>query len=109
MNPYVFEVTEEGEIDQEPDPKSIEELRYAREALERELAIFERLKASTLEEINLGTTTDPRTLKIAKELAPDEHLTLVNLLIEYNDIFAWSSRLLGTLDTVRIPYVLIRV
>ena len=88
-NPYVSEqAKEEKYINREPDPKSIEELRYAREALERELAISQQVKVSILEEINLGTITDPRTLKIAKELVLDEHLALVGLLTEYKDIFA---------------------
>ena len=91
VNPYVSKpAKEEKDIDREPDPKSVEELRYAREVLERELAISQCVKASTLEKINLGTTTNPRTLKIAKEMASDERLALVGLLIEYKDIFAWS-------------------
>ena len=53
VGPYVFEpATEEEDIHHEPNPKSIEELRHARGALECELAISQCVKASTLEEIN---------------------------------------------------------
>ena len=57
---------EEKYINREPDPKSVDELQCARKALEHELEISQGVKASTLEEINLGTTTDPQKLKIAK-------------------------------------------
>ena len=46
VNPYVSKpAKEEKDIDREPDPKSVEELRYAREVLERELAISQCVKA----------------------------------------------------------------
>ena len=47
------EVTEETLPQEEPDPTNIAELRQARDAFERELAISQRVKASTLETINL--------------------------------------------------------
>ena len=99
ITPYVSEATnEEKDIHREPDPKSIEELWHTCELLECELAISQCVKASTLEEINLGSTTDPRTFKIAKELAFDERLTLVGLLMEYQDVFARSYNDMNGLD-----------
>ena len=47
------EVTEETLPQDEPDPTTVAELRHARDAFERELAISQRVKASTLETINL--------------------------------------------------------
>ena len=47
-------------------------------------------QTSTLEAINLGSDEDPCTLKIAEDLASDERATLVRLLMDYQDVFAWS-------------------
>ena len=73
--------------------------------LECELAISEHVKASTLDEINLGTTMDPRTLKIAKELASDERSALVGLLTEYQDVFAWSYNDMNGVVVYFVHYV----
>ena len=37
---------------------------------EKEMEIYRRVKAAVLEEINVGTATDPQLLSIAKELSP---------------------------------------
>ena len=66
--------------------------------LDRELAISQQVKVSTLEEINLGFPIELRTLKIAKELASDERSALVGLLTEYQDVFAWSYNDMNGLD-----------
>ena len=63
-------VTEEVSPQDEPDPTTVAELRQARDAFERELAISQRVKASTLETINLGSDENPRTLQIANNMAP---------------------------------------
>ena len=47
------DVTEETLPQDEPDPTTVAELRHARDAFERELAISQQVKASTLETINL--------------------------------------------------------
>ena len=87
---YVSEPTEgDQDVDREPNPKSMEELRHAREALKRELVISQRVKASTLKDISLGTNEDPRLLKIAKELTHDERSALISLLSYYKVVFAW--------------------
>ena len=49
------EVSEETLPQDEPDPTTIAELHHARDAFERELTISQRVKASTLETINLGS------------------------------------------------------
>ena len=96
VRPYVSEpTTEENEVHQECDPTSIEKLRHARNTLDHELAISQRVK---VEEVNLGSSTKPRTLKIATELASDERSALVGLLMEYQDVFAWSFEDMKGLD-----------
>ena len=77
------EVTEETLPQDEPDPTTIAELRHARDAFERELAISQRVKASTLETINLGSDENPRTLQIANNLRTSEWASLVRLLTDY--------------------------
>ena len=84
------EVTEETLPQDEPDPTTVAELRHARDAFERELAISQRVKASTLEMINLGSDENPRTLQIANNLPTGERASLVRLLTDYQDVFAWS-------------------
>ena len=82
------EVTEEGPPQDEPDPTTVAELRPARDAFERELAISQRVKASTLETINLGSDENPRTLQIANNLPTGERASLVRLLTDYQDVVA---------------------
>ena len=43
----------------EPDPTIFAELHHACDAFERELAISQRVKASTLESLNLGSDENP--------------------------------------------------
>mgnify|MGYP007129553831 CR=1 FL=1 len=73
----------------EPDP---------REAFEREMEISWRVTASALEEINIGTSSDPRLLSIAKELLPAQRAIMIALLTEYKDVFAWSHEDMKELD-----------
>ena len=60
--PLDEEVTEETLPQDEPDSTTIAELRHTRDAFERELAISLRVKASTLEGLNLRSDENPRTL-----------------------------------------------
>ena len=62
--PVAEEVTEETLPQDEPDPTTIAELRHARDAFERELAISQRVKASTLEALNLESDESPHTLHV---------------------------------------------
>ena len=54
------------EIPSEPNPASIKELQQARDALERELEISQRVKASTLKDVNLGSPDKHASLKLLK-------------------------------------------
>ena len=45
---------------------------------------------TTLEEVNLVSSTEPQIVKIAKDLAPKEQLALIGLFTDYQHIFAWS-------------------
>ena len=67
----------------EPDPEVIRELRNENEELEKEMAISQRVEASTLEEVNLGMSEDPRLVSIAKEFAAIQRKAMVELLEEY--------------------------
>ena len=66
--------------------------------MERELVVSQHVKASTLEEVNLGTTEEPWHVSVAKEIRPVEKMTLVELLKEYKDVFTWSSKDMKGLD-----------
>jgi hypothetical protein len=57
-------VTEPYQLSEEA---AIVELRRAREALERELAVSQRVRPTELEELNLGTAEEPRNVLISKE------------------------------------------
>ena len=67
---------------------AIAELQWAQEAFEREMEILRRVAATELEEIKVGTTDDPRTISIAKNLPPTTRTTMLTLLGEYRDVFA---------------------
>ena len=92
------EVMENSLPQDEPDPTTIAELRHARDAFERELTISLQVKASTLESLNLGSDENPRTLQIANNLPADERSTLILLLTDYQDVFAWSYTDMKGLD-----------
>ena len=82
----------------EPDPESLLELSRARVAFDREMEISRRVMASTLEEVNIGTTTDPPLLSIAKNLLPSQKEAILALLKEYKDVFAWFHENMKGLD-----------
>ena len=77
---------------------TIAELRHARDALEWELAISQRVNASTLEALNLGSDGNPRTLKMANNLPPEKRSALKLFLREYHDVFSWSYTNMKGLD-----------
>ena len=52
VSPYMVQLDEAGE---EPNRDMIRELRQAQEALEKEMAVSQWVKASQLEEVNLRT------------------------------------------------------
>ena len=55
VTPYVASREEDSD---ELDHEAIQELRQAHEALEKAMVVSQRVKASTLEEVNLGTIND---------------------------------------------------
>ena len=65
---------------------------------EREMAVSKRVKASQLEEVNLGTGEDARPVHVAKEMSPEGKTTMITLLKEFRDIFAWSNEDMRGLD-----------
>ena len=88
---YVSKRDTEMEEDlQELDLKAMEELCHAREALEQEMDISRCVKASTLEEVNLGMIDDLWPVSIAKGLELADKVEMITLLKYYGDIFAWS-------------------
>ena len=98
VRPYVSEPTEgDQDVGREPGLKSVEELRHAREALKCELAISQRVKASTLEDVNLESPDALRTVKIAKDLAENDRTALITLT-KYQDVFTWSYNDMKGLD-----------
>ena len=82
----------------ELDPESIMELSRARAVFEKEMEISRRVTASALEEVNVGTTSDPWLLSIAEDLLPDQKETMLALLKEYKDVFGWSHKDMKGLD-----------
>ena len=78
-SPPAEDVTEDSLPQDEPDPTTIVELRHALDAFERELAISQGVKASTVESLNLGSDDNPHTLQIANNLPADERSTLIRL------------------------------
>ena len=95
VSPYILQPEENNE---EPYKEVIRELRQAQEALEREMAMSQRVKASQLEEVNLGTTEDVRPVHITKEMTPNNKTTMITLLQEFRDVFAWSYEEMRGLD-----------
>ena len=95
VSPYIVQTEEAGE---EPDKDALWELRQAQEALEREMAVSQRVKASQLEEVNLGTGEEARPVHVAKEMSPEDKSAMITLLKEFRDVFAWSYEDMRGLD-----------
>ena len=69
---------------------ALAELQRAQEAFDREMEVSGRVVATELEEVNQGTPAEPRTISIAENLSPSTKTSLIGLLSEYKDVFAWS-------------------
>ena len=82
----------------EPDQEVIRELRQAQESLEKEMTISQQVKASQLEEVDLGTKDKPRPVNVAKEMPNDEKIAMIELLTNFRDVFAWSYEDMWGLD-----------
>ena len=72
------EVPEETLHQDEPDPTTVAELRQARDAFERELAISQWVKASTFETINLGSDENPHTLTRSRSQVEGSRIPLLD-------------------------------
>ena len=93
VEPYVTSPEPE-----EPDEAAIRELRQAQEPLEKEMTISQRVKASQLEEVALGSKDKPRPVNVAKELPDEEKKAMIALLTDFRDVFAWSYEDMQGLD-----------
>ena len=62
------------------------------------MTISQRVKASQREEVDLGTKDKPRTVNVAKEMPNDEKKAMIELLITFRDVFAWSYEDMRGLD-----------
>ena len=51
-----------------------------------------------MEEVNLGSPSEPRSVKIAKVLTIKDRSTLLGLLTEYQDVFTWAYNDMKGLD-----------
>ena len=89
---YVLTVAPNG------DTKSVLELSKAWEAFKREMELWRRVIASTLEEINVGSVEEPRLLSITKDLTPTEIIAMPDQLRKFKDVFAWSHEDMKGLD-----------
>ena len=76
--------------EEELGENALAELQRAQEAFDREMEVSRRVVATELEEVNMGTPEEPRTLSIARNLSPSTKTSLIRLLSEYRDVFAWS-------------------
>ena len=52
------------------------------------MAVSQRVKASQLEEVNLGTTEEAKPVHIAKEMNSEDKTTMITLLTKFRDVFA---------------------
>ena len=93
--PYIMQPED---TDEESDKEAIRDLWQTQEALEKELAVSQRVKVSQLEEVNLGTAEDERPVHIAKEMTPKRKTSMITLLKEFRDVFAWSYEDMQGLD-----------
>ena len=61
------------------------------------------LLRSNIEECNRGTDENPKLIKISISLPPIEKVKYIELLKEFQDVFAWSYEDLKSYDTNNHP------
>ncbi|PKI44576.1 hypothetical protein CRG98_035037, partial [Punica granatum] len=59
-----------------------------------------------IEEINMGTEEEPRTLKIGTALDPTQRTRMIDFLKEYQEVFAWSYADMPGLDPSIVEHFL---
>ena len=62
------------------------------------MTISQRVKASQLKEVDLGTNNKPRPLNVSKEMPRDEKKAMVELSTNFRDVFALSYEDMQELD-----------
>ena len=62
------------------------------------MVVSQRVKASQLEDVNLGTGEDAKPVHIAKEMSPKSKKAMITLLKEFQDVFPWSYEDMRGLD-----------
>jgi hypothetical protein len=87
---YKIDVVKEAEPYQYFADAAVIKLGRAREALEQEVAVSQRVRATEPEELNLGTIEEPRNVLVAKELDDEFKEQLTNVLRVHKEVFAWS-------------------
>nr|XP_009587137.1 uncharacterized protein LOC104084886 [Nicotiana tomentosiformis] len=76
------------------DPQEDEDVEDAAPKLEEGIKMI----VDALKEVNLGTAQDSRPTYVSALLTADEENTYVELLKEYEDVFAWSYKEIPGLD-----------
>eukprot|EP00253_Pinus_taeda_P032545 PITA_32545 len=61
---------------------------------------------AVIEEHNIGTTEQPKMIKLSKNLPPDQKPKYVDLFKEFQDVFAWSYEDLKSYDTLVIQHTI---
>ncbi|KAI5400195.1 hypothetical protein KIW84_065209 [Lathyrus oleraceus] len=82
------------EAEEESDVEVSEELSRL---LEQDQKIIQRFEVQ-IELVNLGSEDDVKEVKIGSRLCPDAKKGLIDLLLQYSDVFAWSYQDMLGLD-----------
>eukprot|EP00253_Pinus_taeda_P009819 PITA_09819 len=61
---------------------------------------------AAIEEHNIGTTEQPKMIKLSKNLPPDQKPKYVDLFKEFQDVFSWSYEDLKSYDTSIIQHTI---
>lgn len=61
---------------------------------------------SDIEECNIGSEEDPKMIKLSKSLPPNEKVKYIELLKEFQDVFAWNYEDLKSYDTNIIQHTI---
>ena len=59
-----------------------------------------------IEDYNIGTEENPKMVKFSKSLPPDKKLKYVELIKEFQDVFAWSYEDLKSYGTSVIQHII---
>lgn len=61
---------------------------------------------ANIEYYNIGTEQNPKMIKLSKSFPPDEKLKYVELIKQFQDVFAWSYEDLKSYDTFVIQHTI---